>query len=91
MRALFLFIIMAKKTFNKNEKELHTGKQSNMRANNGVDNGRWALSGDLWGRLTPWISICVFAILAWIMLVVNAPAPNTDSRYFSLQALSMQG
>ena len=68
---------MAKKTFNKNEKELHTGKQSNMRANNGGDNGRWALSGDLWGRLTPWISICVFAILAWIMLVVK----NSDYLY----------
>ena len=68
---------MAKKTFNKNEKELHTGKQSKMRANNGGDNGRWTLSGDLWGRLTPWISICAFAILAWIMLVVK----NSDYLY----------
>lgn len=68
---------MAKKSFNKNVKELHTGKQSNKGANNGGDKGRWALSGDLWGRLTPWISICAFAILAWVMLVVK----NSDYLY----------
>lgn len=68
---------MVKKTFKKNEKELHTGKQPNMRANNDENNGRWVLSGDLWGRLTPWISICAFVALAWIMLVVN----NSDYLY----------